>query len=189
MNKISAESLEAFRKRSLNAAKAAAVSPEEKLTPEEALAELRALMARLPDVVQLTRLERDTLRRSATMSESAVLAAIGVLAMSDEVAQLVGQPEEVRRLHANDNDWGIFERELKTAWQLVAGSNVVRRQRTRLLAVQAYRIAQQLARTPGKSNLQQHVKEVMRLRNLGRRKKAAAAEAPEADAPTPSGTE
>jgi hypothetical protein len=188
VDKNSVESLEDFRKRTLNAAKAAAVSPaEDMLTPEEAVTQLRALMARLPDVVQLTRLERDTLRRSATMSESAMRAAIGVLQMSDEVAQLVGQPEEVWRLHANDSDWEVFERELKTAWQLVAGSNIVRRQRTRLLAVQAYRIAQQLARTPGKANLGVHVKEVMRLRNLGRRKKAAPA--PEAEATTPSGTE
>ena len=159
------------------------------LTPDEAFAELRALMARVPDVVELTRLERDTLRRSATMSESAIRAAINVLEASDEVAQLVGKAEDVKRLHASDNDWDVFETELKSAWRLVAGSNVVRRQRTRLLAVQAYRIAQQLARTPRNANLEEHVKEVMRLRNVGRRRKAAPADAPSEDATTPSGTE
>lgn len=183
------KSLAAVRERSFRVAKSAAVSPEAGvLTPEEAVVELRSLMARLPDVVELTRLERDTLRRSATMPESAIRAAIGVLALSDDVAQLVGKAEDVRRLHANDSDWEVFERELKAAWKLVSGSNVVRRQRTRLLAVQAYRIAQQLARTPGNANLGDHVKEVMRLRNL-RRHRGAAEQTPETPAPAGESTE
>jgi hypothetical protein len=182
----SVKSLQDIRKRSFEVARAAAAAGApgaDMLTPDEALVALRALMARVPDVVALTKLERDTLRRSATMSESAIIAAIGVLEMSDEVAQLVGKAEDVKRLHASDNDWDVFEKELKSAWHLVAGSNVVRRQRTRLLAVQAYRIAQQLARTPGNANLNEHVKNVMRLRNLGRRRKAVVQTA-EAEAPT-----
>ncbi len=149
-------------------------SPEaEMLSPEEAAAELRALLARLPDVVELTPLERETLRRSAAMPESAIRRSIGILAVSEEVARVVGTADEVARLHEDDLQWESFAVDLKSAWKLVSGTNVVRRQRTRLLAVQAYRIAQQLARTPGNENLDVHVKEVMRLRNLTRRRKRA----------------
>jgi hypothetical protein len=161
------------------------------LSPDEAVAELRALIARVPEVVDLTPLERETLRRSVAMSDSAILAAIGVLDVSVEIAQVVGQPDDVRQRYRDDGHWHTFETELKVAWKKIADTNIVRRQRTRLLALQAYRIAQQLARTPGNDGLNVHVKEVMRLRNLGRRRRAAkeTPEVPETDAATPSGTE
>jgi len=168
----------------------AAGAPEsEMLSPDEAIVALRALMARIPGVVELTPRERDVLRRSAAMPYSAILASFSVLDASSDVAQVVGQPDEVRQMHDDDGRWETFQTELKNAWKSVSDTNVVRRQRTRLLALQAYRIGQQLARTPGNEGLNLHVKEVMRLRNVGRRRKAAPADAPSEDATTPSGTE
>src|SRR5205807_7839159 len=121
------------------------VAPQtEMLSPDEAIAALRAFMARIPDVVELTPRERDVLRRSAAMPYSAILASFSVLDASSDVAQVVGQPDEVRQMHDDDGRWETFQTELKIAWKSVSDTNVVRRQRTRLLALQAYRIGQQL---------------------------------------------
>src|SRR2546421_128853 len=78
------------------------------LSPDEAIAELRALMARIPGVVELTPRERDVLRRSAAMPYSAVLASFSVLDASSDVAQVVGQPDEVRKINDDDGRWQTF---------------------------------------------------------------------------------
>ncbi len=152
------------------------------LDPDEAIAELQAFQARIPDFTELTLQEREYLRRSARISEEAIQASFGVLDVSGDVAQIVGQPENVRQLHEKVGRWTTFEREVKAMLQRVVDANIVRRQRLRLMAVQAYLIAQQYARTPGNAGLETHVKEVRRLRASARRRKAS----PPPDPGTPS---
>lgn len=149
------------------------------LSPDEAVTELRALQARVPEIAELTPQERSLLRNSFAITEAAIQASIGVLDASVEVANIVALPDDVRQRNEEVGRWTTFENELKVTLQRVADANIVRRQRIRLLAVQAYLIGQQVARTPGNAGLATHVKEVKRLR--ARRKKAA----PSPDSGTP----
>lgn len=153
---------------------AAADTPQPpKLTPEEALAQLRNLQAQLPDVTELTARERTVIKRSTRINQAAIEASLGVLDVSDDVAHVVGQPDDVRQLVGDSGRWVTFENELKATLRRVSDANVIRRKRIRVLAVQAYLIGQQVARTPGNGNLETHVTEVKRLR--GHRSKATPA--------------
>jgi hypothetical protein len=143
------------------------------LTPDEAVAQIRAMKAQLPDVTSLTQREREFLRTSARIPDPAIQASISVLDASNDVAHVVAQPADVRQMYADNGHWATFENELKAMLQSVADANIVRRARTRVIAVQAYQIGLQLSKTPGNEGLETHVKEVKRLRAAGRRKKAA----------------
>lgn len=142
------------------------------LSPDEAMARLRAFDAAIPDTVELTSQERDALRNSMRLSEEAIQASINVIDASDEVARLVGQPVDVRKFCEDTGRWKTFEKELKATLQRVHDANIVRHQRLRLLAAQAYLIGRQVARTPGNAGLLVHLDEVKRLR-ARRRKKTA----------------
>jgi len=159
---------------------AADTPPAAMLTPDEAVAQVRALQAQLPGITELTALERKVLRRSIDIPESAILATLSVIDASSDVAQVVGQPDDVRQQFDADTRWNTLETELKVLLQRVTDANIVRRQRSRLVAVQAYQIAQQISRTPGNAGLAEHVKEVKRLRKTGKKKAS-----PQTPAPTP----
>lgn len=153
------------------------------LSPDEAVVRLRALDARIPDTVELSSQEREALRNSMRISEAAIQASISVLDASDEVARFVGPPADVRELCETTGRWRTFENELKAVLQRVHDANIVRHQRLRLLAAQAYLVGRQVARTPGNAGLLVHLDEVKRLRARRRRKAAAP---PEAAAPASS---
>jgi hypothetical protein len=162
---------------------AADTPPPVMLTPDEAVAQIRAMKAQLPNITSLTKQERDFLRNSARIPDSAIQASISVLDASDGVAHVVAQPADVRQMYEDNGHWATFENELKAMLQSVADANIVRRQRTRVIAVQAYQVGQQLSRTPGNEALEIHVKEVKRLRAAGRRKKPAP-QTPQTPAPS-----
>jgi hypothetical protein len=142
------------------------------ITSEQAVAQLRALLAQVPDVAELTPQERTFLRTTSRIPEPAIRASIQVLAASSDVAQVVAQPADVRQQVEEDSNWALFENEMRAALKRVADGNLVRQKRTRVIATQAYLVAQQLAKTPGNASLAEHVNEVKRLRKAGRHKKA-----------------
>jgi hypothetical protein len=162
---------------------AADTPPPVMLTPDEAVTQLRAFQAQIPEITSLTKQERTILRNSARIPDTAIQASISVLDASDGVAHVVAQPADVRQMYEDNGHWATFENELKAMLQRVADANIVRRQRTRVIAVQAYQIGQQLSKTPGNEGLEVHVKEVKRLRAAGRRKKAAP-QTPQTPAPS-----
>jgi hypothetical protein len=162
--------------------------PAALLTPDEAVAQVRALQAQLPGITELTSQERIILRRSLRIPDSAIQASMSVIDASGEVAQVVGQPADVRQQYNDNGRWDTFETELKVLLQRVSDANIVRHQRARVIAVQAYQIAQQLSRNPGNAGLAEHVKEVKRLRKVGNKKKASPQTPSPAPAPAPTTT-
>src|SRR5258708_13524776 len=143
---------------------AADTPPPVMLTPDEAVAQLRAFQAQIPDITSLTKQERTILRNSARIPDTAIQASISVLDASNDVAHVVAQPADVRQMYEDNGHWGTFESELKAMLQRVADANIVRRQRTRVISVQAYQIGQQLSNTPGNEVRETHVKAVNRRR-------------------------
>ena len=144
------------------------------LSPDEVVAQLRALRQQIGEVTPLTKQQRTALRGHAALSNGVVQASINALGASDDVQQVLGQPvDEVRQMAEDANRWIAVEDELRAMLKGVAGANLIRRQRVGLVSVQAYVISQQLARDPRNANLLPHVQEIKRLRSLGRRKKPA----------------
>src|SRR5258706_5800262 len=162
------------------------------LTPDQAVGQLQALLAQVPDVPTLTAQERKALRRSVRLPDTVVQASFSVIDASDTLSNSVAKPDEARQLVGSSNLWTTFENELRGALQRVADANIVRRQRARLIASQAYAMGQQLARNPENAGLKPHVQEVKRLRSIARRKKPATpapqTPAPPATAPAATGT-
>jgi hypothetical protein len=157
---------------------AAAESPQTAptVTPESAVAQLRALRSQIGEVTPLTREQRKTLRDRARTSNPILQASINVIGALDNVSQAVGQPADVvRQMNDDANRWTAVEDELRTLLSGVAGANLIRRQRIALIATQAYSIGSQLARDPAYAVLVPHVQEIKRLKSFKRRKKAAQA--------------
>jgi hypothetical protein len=144
------------------------------LAPQSVVAQLRAIRQQIADVTPLTAQQRKALRTHAATPNGVLQASINAIGASDLVQQAVGQPaDEVRQLAEEANHWTAVEDELRTMLEGIAGANLVRRQRVGLLALQAYGFSRQLARDPSYAGLLPHVKEIKRLKSLGRRKKAA----------------
>jgi hypothetical protein len=160
-------------------------TPTPALTPEQVVAQLRALQAQLGEITPLTAEQRKTLRQQARMSEAVVQASLNVLGAADIITQAVGQPvEEVQSMVDEANRWNTVEGELRATLNGVAGTNLIRRQQIALVAVRAFLIGKQLARGPEHASLVPHLEEVKRLRSITRRKKRVAT-TPVPPAPVP----
>jgi len=144
------------------------------LSPDEVVAQLRALRQQVGEVTPLTKQQRTALRGHAALPNGVVQASINALGASDDVQQVLGQPvDDARQLAEDANRWIAVEDELRAMLKGIAGANLIRRQRVGLLSVQAYAITQQLVRDPRNAGLLPHVEEIKRQRSLGRRKKPA----------------
>jgi hypothetical protein len=110
------------------------------------------------------------------MPDDVIAASITVIAESGTVQQEVGQPEEVKQLVVDANDWDDVERRVKAMLKVIADSNLVRRQRASIAASRAYLIGKQVVRDPNNAALIPHVEEVRRLKALARRNKPAKAQ-------------
>jgi hypothetical protein len=155
------------------------------LTPEEAVREIRALRARIPEVTPLTVEQRRLLRQQADLSGPIIQASINVIGASDVIAQGVGLPvSDVRQLAEDANRWTALEDELRTTLNGVAGGNLSRRQKLALMANQAYGFGRQLVKVPENALLVPHVAEIKRLRKLASRRKRTS-QTPETPSPSP----
>ncbi len=148
-------------------------------TPEQIVEQLRALVAQIPALPALTDAERKLVRSRGRLPEAEVLASVNVVGSSDKVSHAVGLPaQDVQQLVVDNNRWTSVESELKGALKAVADANLLRRQRTTIIAIQAYGIGQQLARDPGNAEVIPHVQEMKRLKSLRRRKATSGTPAP-----------
>jgi hypothetical protein len=143
------------------------------VTSEQFIDELRALMARVPDLPTLTPQARRALQRVGRVSASEAQAAINVVQASDKVASTVEETDEIQRMLQAANRWTAAESELKAAWQKVTDANLVRWQRIADFTSQTFGIGTLLARHPENADLAPHVQQVRRLRRSHHRRKAA----------------
>ncbi len=164
----------------------AADTPLAGLTPEQVVEGLRALRAQMPNVDPLTDRERALARvlSRAGGSAPAVQASINAIGAADEMVTAVGTPaDQAQTMVEETNRWTVVEAELKRFLSGVSDANLIRKQRTGILAAKAYGIAKQIARD--NPELRTHVKEIKRLRTVGRRKKAATPAVPTSSTTAP----
>jgi hypothetical protein len=165
-------------------AQAAADAPP-LLTPDQAIEQLRALRAQMPNVEPLTDQERKLARAQARLglSAEAIQASINVIGATDAVAQGVEMPLESAQQFVDETSrWTTVEAELKQFLGGVADANLIRRKRLGILAAKAYGIAKQVARD--NPDVRTHVKGIARLRALAYSRKKVA-RTPQTPAPEP----
>src|SRR5438876_11185879 len=107
--------------------------PPAVLTPEQAVEQVRTLLAQLPNVEPLTDQERLLARRKSRLgvSSEAVQATINAIGASENVAQGVGAAEEdARQMVGEPNRWTAVETELKKRLNGGSDANLIRRKRT-----------------------------------------------------------
>src|SRR5258708_693289 len=162
--------------------------PSSMVTSEQFIDELRALMARVPDLPTLTPQARRALQRVGRVSASEAQAAINVVQASDKVAGTVEAMDEIQRMLEAANRWTAAESELKAAWQKVTDANLVRWRRIADFTSQTFGIGTLLARHPENADLPPHVQQARRRRRSHHRRKprtkAADRASPEPAPPT-----
>jgi hypothetical protein len=157
--------------------------PPNALTPEEAVEQLKALVAQIPEIPELTPQQRELVRRGGYLPLVQLQAAISVVGASELIAQAVDMPaEDVRALLGDMPRWEAVANAMKGALKAINDANLVRRQRANLIAVQAYGVAQQLVKLPKNADIVPHVEGMKRLKALKRRSKGTTTPEP---APVP----
>lgn len=156
------------------------------LTPDAAIAQIRAIRAQLPEVGTLTVKQRAALRNSSQTSEPIVQSSLNVIGVSDVVQSALGQPlDNVRALQQEAILWKSVEEEARNLVTGIAGANAVRRHTLATIGAQAYAIGSQVAKVPENEVLVSHVEEIKRLKRIARRRKPAKP-APQQPSPAPS---
>jgi len=155
----------------------------ETLTPETIVEQLRALRAHIPEYVQLPVGDARSLCRASLVSPSFVQATLSAAGEYDAVAGLLGRPIADQRQDVNDADrWVAVEDEARALLNGIAASNLVRRHRIGLTALQTYSICQQLVRQKEHARLLPHVKQMKGLNKFARTR-AKALSSPTSTAP------
>jgi hypothetical protein len=160
--------------------------PQTALTPDAAIAQIRAMRAQLPQVGTLTPQDRAKLRNSSQTSQPIVESSLNVIGVSDVVQAALGQPlDNVRALQQDAILWKAVEEEARNLVTGIAGANAMRRHTLATIGSQAYAIGSQVAKVPENEVLISHVEEIKRMKRIARRRKPAKP-APQQPSPTPS---
>ena len=158
------------------AAGATSASELPMLTPEQVIEQLRALEARMPDLMHLppNRLTRH-IKRVARMNVAFAREAFAVVGASPLVQEALGNtPDELHQAEDEMARWNDVEIELNALLRAVTAANIVRRQRLARAALQAYNVSRELAKEEAHAHLLPHVQRMQRLPKFGRRRAAPA---------------
>lgn len=141
------------------------------LEPEQMGEQLRGMRGHVPDFGPLPIPDAQALRTTASLPRGFLRAALNTIGASMHIAQVMdATPADVLAEEANVARWSAFEDELRTLLEGVAASNLARRHRLGLMALQVYSIARQLARKKAHADLLPHVENMRRANRLGRKR-------------------
>ena len=144
---------------------------ETQMNPEDIVTTLRDLRAHIPEYVQLPQTDALALRRASQVSPPFLQATLLAAAEFEPVAALLGRPVADQRQEAIDADrWLAVESEARALLNGVAASNLVRRHRLGLTALQTHSICRQLVRQKQNAQLLPHVQRMKQLNMFARTK-------------------
>ena len=160
--------------------------PPVRLTPEQAVAALRALREQLPlpDGAEIPASAR---RRISHVDPRFTAAAVNAMGVEASVQNAVGRSDEdVRQEIDAATRWTAFTDEVRALLATSTNADTVRRQHIGLASLQAYKICVQIAREDkNATRLAPHIAEMKRLNKFGRARKK---QQPPAPAPAPAPT-
>lgn len=149
------------------------------LAPEAITDELRKLREQMPPYSQLTTQDGPPMRAAANVDPRFVIAAIFAAEASPYIQGALGRtPESLRQELDEAARWAAVENEMRTMLKSLVATNLARRHRLGLTALQTYSISRQLVRQPEHADLLPHVSEMKRLNKFGRTRKVKPAETP-----------
>jgi hypothetical protein len=142
------------------------------VNPEDVVAQLRAIRQTIPDYGQVPVATRKTMRAASAVSVHFVNASINAIGASSIVQTAAGRsPEELLQDSNDVARWSAVEDELHAMLKGVAATNLARRHRLGLTALQTYGVTRQLARKPENADLLPHLSIMQSLNRFGRKKK------------------
>jgi hypothetical protein len=142
--------------------------------PEDVVAQLRAIRQTIPDYGQVPVATRKTMRAASAVPVHFVNASINTIGASSTVQTAVGRtPEELLQESNDVARWSAVEDELRAMLDGVAATNLARRHRLGLTALQTYGVTRQLARKPENADLLPHLSIMQSLNRFGRKKKTS----------------
>jgi len=157
-----------------------------KLTPDAALAQLRAMREQLADEIgAMTPKERRVLRNRTKSSDELIQKSVTAIGMSEMISKAVRKDDEqMFQLLAIDGKWRQLESELSAFLNEVSSARLARHRELDLIATQTFALVKQLIRAPGHENLVQVYEDMRHIRREERRKKRRAKPDTEAGAAT-----
>ena len=146
--------------------------PDDPITPEDLIAELRRLRARIPLFGAMTPLQQSAIVRVAHLDPEFVEAGVNSLAANPEAGPMVDpRHDEATGLREDLDRWGFAERELAALTAGVAGANLRRRHRLGHLVLSTYAIFRQLIKKPEWNHLIPWVELMQKTNKFGHRRK------------------
>jgi hypothetical protein len=119
--------------------------PDNPISPEELVAELRRLRARIPEYQQLTGREAQGKVRVAYLDPEFIDIGVNAIGAYDGPPSLIGvDAEELRGELSNSDRWTGPQHELKAMLDGVSSANLARRNRIGTTILAAYEIFQRL---------------------------------------------
>lgn len=165
---------------------AAATTPDTVLTPEALVEQLRVLRSQVPEYTHLPTSDARILRRAANASPELVQASINTVGASPELVGVVGRTsDDLQSETEQASRWTAAEDELRTFLQGVSATNLVRKHRIGLTALQVYSMTRQLVRQKEHAALLPHLELMKQANKFGKKRKVAAPAPPAAPVPTP----
>ena len=138
---------------------------------------LEKIQKRIDGFRPLSKEEIIAIRKASSLDPEWILAAVTALGISKTLQHTIGATSEDLLLEIEDERaWDRVEKRLSVLLQGVAATNLARRHRIGVKALQIYGIARHLIRQPEHNDLIPFVERLQQMNKLGKRKKKAGAE-------------
>lgn len=142
-------------------------------------AELRETLERVQERIAgfrpLTNEEIIAIRKASSLDRDWVVQTVGALGSSETLQHAVGTTsEELLAEIAEEREWDLAEKQMHALLKGMAATNLARRHRIGLKALQIYGIARHLIRQPEHHHLIPFVEHLQQMNKLGKRKKKKA---------------
>ena len=141
------------------------------LTPDQIVEQLRVLREHIPNFGPLPVPDSRALRTTASLHPQFIEASITIVGASPHIAGAVEAKGSAMLTERDDiGRWGVVEGELRAMLTGLAASNLSRRHRLGLTALQAYAIGRQLVRKKAHADLLPMVEDLRRANRLGKKR-------------------
>lgn len=152
-----------------------AVDSSTSITPEDVLAQLRAMRAQMPDFTQRPAYSGPALHSAARIDPQFIDAATAAIGTSDQLQQALSVTPEKCVLEAGEaSRWAQVEDEVAAFFNGIRNANLGRRHRIGIRALQAYQMTKQLVRLNEQADLKPHLAEMRKHNRLGRGRRTPA---------------
>jgi hypothetical protein len=160
------------------------ISSTNSITPEDLVAQIRALRAQIPEYTQTPSQSVNVLGTVGNIDPNFVNAATSAIGASSELQTTLGTtPQQCVDEITEANRWAQAEDEIAALFSGIRLANLTRKHRIGLRALRAYQMTKQLVRVPEQDALKPHLAEMRRFNRFGKGRRNAGPQPVPAPAP------